>query len=108
MFSCCALFSQTEDPADVEHLKALDVSGAGETGPACRCCSRRGRHFSLLSDRGGQLLATTEKKNTNPRRARSEGKHNDKACVATIPFCCLRPGYPCSLRTEPVPSLLAR
>lgn len=32
MFSCCALFSQTEDPADVEHLKALDVSGAGETG----------------------------------------------------------------------------
>lgn len=27
MFSCCALFSQAEDPADVEHLKALDVSG---------------------------------------------------------------------------------
>lgn len=26
MFSCCALFSQTDEPAGTEHLKALDVS----------------------------------------------------------------------------------
>ncbi|CAB1118232.1 unnamed protein product [Ectocarpus sp. CCAP 1310/34] len=31
MFSCCALFSQTDEPADTEHLKALDdVDAAGE------------------------------------------------------------------------------
>lgn len=35
MFSCCALFSQAEDPADVEHLKALDVSGIGKKAGLC-------------------------------------------------------------------------
>eukprot|EP00903_Cladosiphon_okamuranus_P020065 g18431.t1 len=32
MFSCCALFSQAEQPADVEHLKALDEVDAGGEG----------------------------------------------------------------------------
>eukprot|EP00752_Nemacystus_decipiens_P008725 g7786.t1 len=32
MFSCCALFSQAEDPADVEHLKALDEVEADKEG----------------------------------------------------------------------------
>ena len=30
MFSCCALFSSEDLAGDTEHLKALDVSGAGD------------------------------------------------------------------------------
>lgn len=38
MFSCCALFAHTDDPADVEHLKGLDVSAiaCAAGGEMCR------------------------------------------------------------------------
>lgn len=45
MFSCCALFSTDDNGADMEHLKALDVSSCPTT--PCRLSRNPGRHFLL-------------------------------------------------------------